>query len=61
MADATKALKIIDLGENVLQLVVEFLSAEKARTGLSYEEIFDQATAHIDANEAALKADLEEK
>ncbi len=42
----------------LLRQVIEFVARERARTGKTYEEIFEDATAQIDANEAALIADL---
>ena len=49
---------ITPLALALFRQVMEFIAAERARTGLTYEEIFEQATQQIDANEAALKADL---
>lgn len=53
-------LTVVPLALTLLRQVMEFVSAERARTGLTYEEIFDRATQQLDANEAALKADLAE-
>jgi len=52
------AISIAPLALAVLRQVMEFIAAERARTGLTYEEIFAQATQQIDANDAALRADL---
>lgn len=49
---------IAEIGLTVLRQVMAFISAERARTGKTYEEIFDDATSQIDANETALRADL---
>jgi len=49
---------VVDIGLTVLRQVMAFITAERARTGLTYEEIFDQADERLNANEAALKADI---
>jgi hypothetical protein len=51
-------ISIAPLALAVLRQVMEFIAAERARTGLTYEEIFERATQQIDANDAALRADL---
>lgn len=42
----------------ILRQVMEFVAAERARSGMTYEEIFDAAGVKIDANSVALIADL---
>jgi hypothetical protein len=59
MADENKILTLTPIALTLLRQVMAFITAERARTGLTYEEIFAQAASQLDANEAALKADLE--
>lgn len=46
-------------GPLAAQLLAEFLAAERSRTGLTNEQIFDRAGKKLDQNEAELLADLE--
>lgn len=49
----------IVLGPLVAKLFADFLAAERSRSGLTNEEIFNRAALKLDANEAKLIADLE--
>lgn len=46
-------------GPLVAQMLASFLAAERARTGLTNEQIFEIAGRKLDANEAKLIEDLE--
>lgn len=49
----------ITLGPLVAKLLSDLIIAERARRGLTTEQIFDRAGLKLDANEAKLLEDLE--
>lgn len=49
----------IVLGPLLAKVLADFLAAERSRSGLTNEEIFNRAGLKLDANEAKLIADLE--
>lgn len=46
------------LGPMLAKILADFLAAERSRSGLSDEQIFDRAGLKLDENEAKLVADL---
>ena len=46
-------------GPIAAQMLAEFLAAERSRSGLTNEEIFERAGKKLDENEAKLLEDLE--
>lgn len=46
------------LGPLLAKVVADLLAAERSRSGLTNEEIFDRAGVKLDQNEAKLIADL---
>ena len=49
----------VTLGPEIARILANFLAAERARTGLTTEEVFAKAGAALDANEQRLIEDLE--
>ena len=47
------------LGPLAAQLLTEFLAAERSRTGLTDDQIFERAGKKLDENEAKLLADIQ--
>jgi hypothetical protein len=52
-------LSALPLALLVLRQAMQFIAAERARTGKTTDEIFADAGLKLDINEAALLADLE--
>lgn len=48
----------ITLGPMIAQILATYLEAEKSRTGLTTEEIFQRAGAKLEENEIRLLEDL---
>lgn len=48
----------IILGPMLAKILADFLSAERSRSGLTNDQIFDRAGVKLDENEAKLVADL---
>lgn len=46
------------LGPMLAKILADFLAAERSRSGLTNEEIFNRAGLKLDENEAKLIADL---
>lgn len=49
----------IVLGPLLAKILADFLAAERSRSGLTNEEIFNRAGLKLDENEAKLIADLQ--
>lgn len=48
----------ITLGPMLAKMLADFLAAERSRSGLTTEEIFERAGKKLDENEAKLLEDL---